>query len=365
MPNKKSSAAAKRSLEGKRVLILGGTGSLGQRLTWRLLEGDNGVPETITVFSRDEAKQHYMRLEFLHAETATDDVIYRDRRNRLRFEIGDVRNIVELRRAVDRADVIFHAAALKQVPTCEYFGAAAVDTNVYGTINLCQAVSECGSRGKVIVGVSTDKACKPVTVMGMTKALQERLLIQANLDIADAEFMNVRYGNVMASRGSAIPFFIDLARKKKPIPVTDASMTRFLMSLDQSVDLIFTAYRDADRGETYLPVVPSAFVTDVARAVAEDDKYPIEMIGIRPGEKVHEILVSEEELARTEVRGEYLVTLPILPELRRKDFKPGKLPFEGEYSSASKPLDLAGVKKLLRDKQLTLSTAPNTKEIYR
>lgn len=354
-----------RTLEGKRVLILGGTGSLGQRLTWRLLEGKHGAPETITVFSRDEAKQHYMRLEFLHADTATDDVIYRDRMNSLRFEIGDVRNIVEMRRAIDRADVIFHAAALKQVPTCEYFGAAAVDTNVYGTINLCQAVRESGSSAKTVVGVSTDKACKPVTVMGMTKALQERLLIQANLEIPECDFINVRYGNVMASRGSAIPFFVDYVRRGKPIPITDASMTRFLMSLDQSVDLILKAYGEADRGETYLPIVPSAYVTDIARAVAENDDYPVEIIGIRPGEKVHEILVSEEEVSRTEMRAEYLVTLPILPELRRTDFSPAKLPFEGEYSSASAPLDLKGVRALLREKQLTISTAPATTEIYR
>jgi UDP-glucose 4-epimerase len=359
------SGQTRPSLDGARVLILGGTGSLGQRLCRRLLANDLGTPETIVIFSRDEAKQHFMRLEFEHLGASTDEVIYRDRSNRLQFAIGDVRNLADLMRSVGRADVIFHAAALKQVPTCEYFGAAAVDTNIYGAINLCRAIRETGAASRVVVGISTDKACKPVNLMGMTKAIQERILIQANLDGANCDFVNVRYGNVMASRGSAIPYFIEMVRRDKPIPITDARMTRFLMTLDQSVDLIFNAYRAGRRGETFLPMVPSALMTDVAAAVAGDPSYPTTTTGIRPGEKLHEILISEEELPRTTMFGQNFVIRPILPELRAGDSDGAPLPFEGEYSSANSPLPYDDVRALLEAHQLTAATAPETGEIYR
>ncbi|MEW6362360.1 MAG: polysaccharide biosynthesis protein, partial [Acidobacteriota bacterium] len=169
-------------LEGKRVLVTGGTGSLGQTLVRRLLRGEVGLPETITVFSRDEAKQHYMRLGYLHREAATDDVIYENSRDRLRFRIGDVRDLASLAAAMRDADVVFNAAALKQVPSCEYFPMEAVQTNVIGAANIVRAVREMGLRPETVVGVSTDKACKPINVMGMTKALQERILIEANRD---------------------------------------------------------------------------------------------------------------------------------------------------------------------------------------
>lgn len=354
-----------RSLEGASVLILGGTGSLGQRLFHRILTNELGTPESVTVFSRDEAKQHYMRLDHLHAASATDEIIYRDSVQRARFAIGDVRLYPDVKRAVDRADVIFHAAALKQVPTCEYFGSAAVDTNVLGAVNLCRAVREGAREAKTVVGISTDKACKPVNLMGMTKAIQERLLIQANLDAPWTGFVNVRYGNVMASRGSAIPFFLDLVRRGMPIPITDERMTRFLMTLDQSVDLIFNAVRCSQPGETYLPMVPAARVVDVARAVAGDAEYPLELTGIRPGEKIHEILVSEEEVPRTVRRGDNVVILPILPELRASAMDGGPLPFEGEYTSGEGTLDYDGVVELLTRHGLTRETAPAGREIYR
>ena len=357
--------AGKTNLEGAEVLILGGTGSLGQRLFHRILSNEMGRPASMTVLSRDEAKQHYMRLEFLRLTSATDDVIYRESAKRVRWEIGDVRSFPDLRRAVDRADAIFHAAALKQVPTCEYFGAAAVDTNVTGAINLCRAIRESGRSEKVVVGISTDKACKPVNVMGMTKALQERILLQANLDAPWARLVNVRYGNVMASRGSAIPFFIDLVRKKRPIPITDPRMTRFMMTLDQAVDLIFAALKGAGPGETYLPMVPTAKVVDTARAIAGDPDYPLENTGIRPGEKIHEVLVSEEEAPHTEHRGDNLVILPILPELRQGAGGGGPLPFKGEYTSAEGTLSYEGVRALLEKYQLTADTAPTEGEIYR
>jgi FlaA1/EpsC-like NDP-sugar epimerase len=353
------------TLEGAEVLILGGTGSLGHRLFHRILSHEMGAPASVTVFSRDEAKQHYMRLDWLHAASATDDVIYRQSMQRVRFAIGDVRLYPDVKRGVDRADVIFHAAALKQVPTCEYFGSAAVDTNVTGAVNLCRAVREGGRAEKTVVGISTDKACKPVNLMGMTKAIQERLLVQANLDAPWTRFVNVRYGNVMASRGSAIPYFLDLVRQGKPIPITDERMTRFLMTLDQSVDLIFNAVRHANAGETYLPIVPCAKVVDVARAVACDPAYPLEHTGIRPGEKVHEILVSEEEVPRTESRGENVVILPILPELRVQTGQGGALPFEGEFTSGENTLSAEAVSELLTRHQLTVQTAPAGREIYR
>jgi FlaA1/EpsC-like NDP-sugar epimerase len=352
-----------RSLDGAEVLILGGTGSLGNRLFHRILGSEAGRPASITIFSRDEAKQHYMRLEFMHLATATDEVIYRESVKRVRFMIGDVRSYPDMRRAVDRADVIFHAAAMKQVPTCEYFGAAAVDTNIMGAVNLTRALRE-GPRGeKSVVGISTDKACKPVNLMGMTKAIQERILVQGNLDTPWARLVNVRYGNVMASRGSAIPHFIDLVRRRQPIPITDERMSRFLMTLDQSVDLVFSAFRHANPGETFLPMVPSARVVDMARAVAEDAEYPLTVTGIRPGEKIHEILVSEEEVAHTVMRSGRLVILPILPELRVECDGTRELPFRGEYTSGEGTLSLDGVMELLREHRLTAGTAPTSGEI--
>ena len=353
------------TLEGANVVILGGTGSLGQRLAARILDGSQGKPAAVTIFSRDEAKQHYMRLAFQNRTTATDDIIYADSTKRLQFVIGDVRNFADMKRSVDRADVIFHAAALKQVPTCEYFGGAAVDTNVYGAINLARAVSEGSPTGKSIVGISTDKACKPVNLMGMTKAVQERILIQANLHCDRARFVNVRYGNVMASRGSAIPYFIDLVRRKRPITITDERMTRFLMTLNQSVDLIFAAFRHGLRGETLLPLVPAAKVTDIARAVAGDTSYPLEVTGIRPGEKLHEILVSEEEVSRTQMRDGNLVIAPVLPELRQGTASSDPLPFNEEYSSRDDNLSYDAVVELLTINELTVANAPNSEEIYR
>jgi len=351
-------------LDGAHVLIVGGTGSLGQRLFYRLLENEVGAPASITVFSRDEAKQHYMRLAFLQQASATDDVIYRQSADRVRFVIGDVRRYPDVKLATDRADVIFHAAALKQVPTCEYFPSAAVDTNVDGAVNLTRALRGGAHTAKTVVGVSTDKACKPVNVMGMTKALQERILAQANLDAPWVRLVNVRYGNVMASRGSAIPYFIDLVRQGKPIPITDSRMTRFLMTLNRSVDLIFAALRVANPGETFIPMVPSALVTDIARAVAGDEEYPLLYTTIRPGEKLDEILISEEEQPRTVYREPNLVILPVLPELRSADHLGGEPPFPGEYSSGRNTLPYAEVCALLTTHKLTAALAPAGKEVY-
>lgn len=327
-------------------MVTGGTGSLGQVLVRRLLSGEVGLPEVITVFSRDEAKQHYMRLEYMHRAAATDDVIYENSRDRLRFVIGDVRDANAVAAAMRGVDVVFNAAALKQVPSCEYFPFEAVQTNVIGAENIVRAVRFCGLRPETVVGVSTDKACKPINVMGMTKALQERIFIEANRDSADTRFICVRYGNVIASRGSIVPLFREQVRRRKPLTVTLPEMTRFLLSLDRAVDTIFAALSGARRGETYVPKVPSAKIVDLARAMMGDEELPIVFTGIRPGEKIHEIMVSEEECYRTADRGDYYAIMPVLPELRAAD-QPAAL--DGEYSSRDGNLEIPAIRQLLAD----------------
>jgi len=188
--------------EGKRILITGGTGSLGQVLARRLLSCCEGTPESVTVFSRDEAKQHYMRLEFMERTTATDEIIFETSRHALRFVIGDVRDESNLHRAAKEADIVFSAAALKQVPSCEYFPWEACRTNIEGAENLVRVIAAHDLPVETVVGISTDKACKPVNVMGMTKAIQERVYIQGNLRAPQTRFIAARYGNVLASRGS-------------------------------------------------------------------------------------------------------------------------------------------------------------------
>lgn len=342
----------KSLLEGKRVLVTGGTGSLGKVLVRRLLSGELGRPARITVLSRDEAKQHFMRVEYLNRGASTDDVIYRNFQQLLTFRIGDVRNFHSVAAALRDADVVFNAAALKQVPTCEYFPYEAVQTNVGGPENIVRAIRELGLKIETVVGVSTDKACKPVNVMGMTKAIQERVFISANIDCPDTRFICVRYGNVLASRGSVIPFFHDQIRKGGPLTITTSDMTRFLLSLHQAVDTIFAALKDGQRGETYIPRVPSAKVTDIAKVLIGDRKIETVVTGIRPGEKVHEILISEEEANRTVDRGNYYAILPILPELVVGD--PVKVNMKTEFSSADNLMNYAEVIELLKKHKLML-----------
>jgi UDP-glucose 4-epimerase len=335
-----------RSLEGKRVLVTGGTGSLGQTLVKRLLSGTAGLPEKVTVFSRDEAKQHFMRLEFLHKNTATDDIIYQNSQTRLRFQIGDVRDSSSLLSALQDADIVFHAAALKQVPSCEYFPFEAVKTNIFGAQNLVSAICENDLPIETVIGVSTDKACKPINVMGMTKALQERILIEANRKSGETRFLCVRYGNVIASRGSIIPLFIEQIRQGGPLTVTLPEMTRFLLSLERAVDTVISAYVEGKRGETYVPKAKAARIEDVAKALIGDKELPIEYSGIRPGEKIHEIMVSEEECFRTIERGEYYVIQPVLPELRPEGAIEPAL--TSEYSSKDENISLDEIRELLR-----------------
>ena len=339
-------------LADKRVVVTGGTGSLGKVLVRRLLSGEIGLPKQITVFSRDEAKQHSMRLAFQHLRFSTDEVIYHNFEQLLQFRIGDVRDPHSVAIALRDADVVFNAAALKQVPSCEYFPFEAVQTNVIGAENIIRAIHENNLPVKTVVGVSTDKACKPVNVMGMTKAVQERLFIRANLDSFDTRFICVRYGNVLASRGSVIPLFHEQIRRGGPVTITTSDMTRFLLSLEQAVDTVFAALKEAKPGETYIPRVPSARVTDVAAALVGDRSVETVVTGIRPGEKVHEILVSEEEAYRTVERGSYYVIQPMLPELRQEETSN---PIGREYSSADDVMNREQVAELLKTHKLMVA----------
>jgi UDP-glucose 4-epimerase len=336
-----------KDLTGKRILVTGGTGSLGQQLIKRLLTGELGLPEKITVFSRDEAKQHYMRLEFMHRTTATDDVIYENWKGMLNFRIGDVRDSNALLAAARDTDLIFHAAALKQVPSCEYFPTEAVQTNIKGAENLARAIRENHLPIEAVIGISTDKACKPINVMGMTKALQERILIEANRDAPGTRFMCVRYGNVIASRGSIIPLFVDQINKGLPLTVTMPEMTRFLLTLNKAVDTVFKAFVDGSAGDTFVPKVPSAKITDVARALMGERDLPIVYTGIRPGEKIHEIMISEEECYRTAESGDYFAIRPILPELRSATSADPAL--TSEYSSKHNNVSVDELKALFNE----------------
>ena len=348
------------ALDGKRVLVTGGTGSLGKVLVRRLLAGELGQPSKIVVFSRDEAKQHDMRMEYKHKRAATDELIYHTFEELLEFRIGDVRDFHVVANAIRGVQVVFNAAALKQVPTCEYFPFEAVMTNVAGPENIVRAVQEHQLPVELVVGISTDKACKPVNVMGMTKAIQERVFIQANMRCPETRFICVRYGNVLASRGSVIPLFHDQIRNGGPVTITTLDMTRFLLSLDQAVDTVFVAVQGAHRGETYIPRVPSARVVDIAEVLIGGRPIRTAITGIRPGEKVHEILVSEEECNRTTERGQYYVILPILPELR--PLAMAGEPLKEEYSSAQNVLNRDALEHLLHQHHLMPEDVPVTHE---
>lgn len=302
-------------LKDKRVLITGGTGSLGKTLIRRLLGGEVGLPSQIIIFSRDEAKQYEMRTQWKQVIDPTDDITFKDIHEILQYRIGDIRDYASVARVVREADVIINTAALKQVPTCEYFPFEAIRTNVSGAENIVRAIAEMDAPVELVVGVSTDKACKPINVMGMSKAIQERVFIQGNLRAPKTRFVCVRYGNVIASRGSVIPLFREQIRHGGPVTVTMKEMTRFILSLDKAVDLIFHAMKEGVAGDTFIPRVPSAHVTDIAALMIGNRDLPITYTGIRPGEKIHEILVSEEEGFRTFEKNGCYVIKPILPEL--------------------------------------------------
>lgn len=350
----------------KTILVIGGTGSLGKVFVKRVLSGKLGIPKKIIVMSRDEAKQHQMRMSYLHRLVATEEVIYNNFKNCLEFRIGDIRSYADVCSAIKTADIVVNAAALKQVPTCEYFPTQALLTNCIGVHNIIRAIEEHDYRINTVITVSTDKACKPINVMGMSKAIQERIIIAANILIPKTRFICVRYGNVLASRGSVIPLFHEQIKKGGPVTVTVPEMTRFLLSLDQAVETLFAALRTAKPGETYVPIISASSVLNIAKALIGKKKININITGIRPAEKVHEIMVSEEEATHCVKRRNYYAILPMLPELmcaRKKELNVLK----SEFSSANTTLDLAGTVALLKRYKLMIEDVDltNSEELLR
>jgi UDP-glucose 4-epimerase len=337
--------------DDKTVLVTGGTGSLGKVLVRRILSGEQGTPRKVIVFSRDEAKQHSMRLSYLHKSVTTDEVVYRNFMQVLEFRIGDVRDFAAVCSALKRADIVVNAAALKQVPSCEYFPSEAMATNCLGASNIVRAISENGYPVATVVAVSTDKACKPVNVMGMTKALQERIFVAANILNPDTRFVGVRYGNVLASRGSVIPLFHEQIRNGGPLTVTLPHMTRFLLSLNRAVDTVFAAIESALPGEIYVPDAPSATVINIAKALIGKRSIKVKELGIRPGEKIHEVLISEEEANHCVKRGAFYAIGSMLPELAAAQTRRAR---GKEFSSGERTLSLAATVKLLKQHRLLL-----------
>ena len=346
----------KKILEGKRIVITGGTGSLGKVLTRRILSGESGYPAKVIIFSRDEAKQHFMRVEYENRIAATDEIIYRNFQRLLEFRIGDVRDFGSVASVLRDVDIVINAAAMKQVPTCEYFPHECVRTNVGGAENIVRAIQEHTLLVETVVGVSTDKACKPVNVMGMSKALQERVFIQGNMRCPGTRFVCTRYGNVLASRGSVIPLFHEQIRSGGPVTITTPDMTRFLLTLDDAVDMIFAAIGEARNGETIVPRAPSARITDVAAALIGDRPIRQMITGVRPGEKIHEVMVSEEEAYRTVTRGRWYVIRPMLPEVANGGgaADDGIAGLEGGYSSEHHLMNLQETAAMLRARRLML-----------
>lgn len=348
--------------EKKTILITGGTGSLGKILTRRILSGEEGKPKKVIIFSRDEAKQHYMRVEYEIRKNPTDEIIYNNFKKILEFRIGDVRDLQSVKSAIDGVNIIVNAAALKQVPSCEYFPWEAARTNVLGAENIVRAIKNSHHKIETVIGISTDKACKPVNVMGMTKAIQERVFIAANITIPKTRFICVRYGNVLASRGSVIPFFHEQIASGGPVTVTTKDMTRFLLPLDKAVDTIIAALKHAKRGETFIPIVPSTRIISIAKALVGTRDTKIKITGIRPGEKIDEILISEEEAFRTRKRGKYYAISPMLPELSTKVTKPAP---GREYSSSDDVMTLEETRDLLNKYKLMIGQTKTSREFLK
>ncbi len=276
--------------DNKTLMITGGTGSFGQTVLNRFLTSDVGE---IRIFSRDEKKQEEMRIALNNPK--------------LKFYIGDVRDYESVARACKGVDFIFHAAALKQVPSCEFYPMEAVLTNILGTENVMRAATVSGV--KRVVVLSTDKAVYPINAMGISKAMAEKLMIaKARTQINDeAVLCATRYGNVMASRGSVIPLFVSQIKAGKPLTVTDLNMTRFLMSLEDSVDLVLHAFQFAQQGDLFVQKAPASTVEDLAKALMEifQKEVELQIIGTRHGEKLYESLISREEMAKAQDLGNY------------------------------------------------------------
>ncbi len=279
----------------KSILITGGTGSFGKRFISRLLEEHPDV-ERVVIYSRDELKQFEMAQRFSMEEFP-----------QLRYFIGDVRDKDRFQRALEGIDTVIHAAALKQVPTAEYNPFECIKTNVMGAQNIIEAVLD--SDVKRVVALSTDKAAAPVNLYGASKLCSDKLFIAANNMVGerDLSFSVVRYGNVMGSRGSVIPFFMN-RRESGTLPITDTSMTRFNISLDEGVDMVFYAVKKSIGGEIFVPKIPSYRITEVATAIAPSCKQ--EIVGIRPGEKIHEEMITSSDSPNTIEADRYYVIVP-------------------------------------------------------
>lgn len=322
---------------GKKLLITGGTGSFGNAVLKRFLNTDI---EEIRIFSRDEKKQDDMRKRYTNAK--------------LKFYIGDVRDYQSILNATRGVDYIFHAAALKQVPSCEFHPLEAVKTNVLGTENVLEAAIQNGIRR--VVCLSTDKAVYPINAMGISKAMMEKVMVAKSRNVEDSKTVicGTRYGNVMASRGSVIPLFIEQIRAGLPLTLTDPNMTRFMMTLADAVDLVLYAFEHGNNGDMFVQKAPAATVEVLAQALTAllgKPEHPIQIIGTRHGEKLYEALLSREEMACAEDRGEYY---RVPPDLR--DLNYGKFVEQGEekisrtedYNSHNtERLDVEGMQRLL------------------
>jgi len=319
------------------ILITGGTGSFGHAVLRRFLT--TNVRE-IRVFSRDEKKQDDMRKSFAHPK--------------LRFYIGDVRDCSSVEDAMSGVDFVFHAAALKQVPSCEFYPLEAVKTNILGTENVIKAAF---SRGvKRVVCLSTDKAVYPINAMGISKAMMEKIMVAKSRVLSGSDYVvcGTRYGNVMASRGSVIPLFVDQLLSGRPITITDPHMTRFMMTLEDAVDLVLYAFEHGSNGDIFVQKAPAATIETLAKALLElfgKPNHPLNTIGTRHGEKVYETLLSREEMACAEDRGDYYRIPPDLRDLNYEKFiEEGEIKItrsEDYNSHNTKRLDVEGMKQLL------------------
>ncbi len=320
----------------KVLLITGGTGSFGNAVLSRFLA--TNIKE-IRIFSRDEKKQDDMRHKLPNAK--------------VKYYIGDVRDYASINKALNNVDYLFHAAALKQVPSCEFHPIQAVKTNILGTENVLNAAI--ANRVKKVIVLSTDKAVYPINVMGMTKAMSEKVMVARSRSVGNSNTLlcATRYGNVMASRGSVIPLFIRQILEGKPLTITDPDMTRFMMSLDQAVELVLFAFSHANQGDIFVQKAPGATISDLTSALKQifnaDNK--VEIIGTRHGEKKFETLVSREELANAEDLGDYLRLRPDSRDLNYdKYFIKGEniLSIEKDYTSHNTArLSVDKIKKLL------------------
>jgi UDP-N-acetylglucosamine 4,6-dehydratase len=276
--------------KGKIILITGGTGTFGNAVLKRFL---NTNIQEIRIFSRDEKKQHDMRIRLMN--------------EKLKFYIGDVRNYESIESAMYGVDYVFHAAALKQVPSCEFYPMEAVLTNIIGTENLLNAAIR--QRAKNVIVLSTDKAVYPVNAMGISKAMMEKVMIAKSRTLGNRETIlcGTRYGNVMASRGSVIPLFVEQILKGQPLTVTDPNMTRFLMSIEDALDLVIYTFQNGNQGDIFVQKAPAATIGDLALAMKEifNANNDIRIIGTRHGEKLYETLLSREEMAKVEDLGNY------------------------------------------------------------